>query len=180
MLAVERVARQPSTGERSNPYVVGTKTPADHVLRAGLRTLVVACYPVRARPRPPTHRGVRSFPRGARRAGDHPRQDRSGNVAAPDGAVASWAEMVRGGPLAPCGYRPCRSCVHCPVGCSGPLGGRVGRLDGPLLDVLHPAPHPRLGWHLGGAGLERLCPATPANRPLGALCQLDSLSIYSR
>src|SRR5918994_4710763 len=162
------------------PRVLDKKISAGLVLRAGLRTLVVARYPLRSRPHPPTLRGLRSFPRSARRAGAHSRQDRSGNVAAPDGAVASWTEMVRGGALAPRGDRPCRSSVHCPVGRSGSLGGRVGRLDGPFLDVLHPAPHPRLRWHLGVAGLERLCPATPANRPLGALCQLDSRSICNR
>src|SRR5215213_833744 len=156
-----------SEGRRPHvvPRILDKKVSAGLVLRAGLRTLVVARYPVRSRPRPPTHRGLRSFPRRARRAGDHPRQDRSGNVAAPDGAVACWAEMVRGGRLTPCGDRPCRSSVQCPVGRSGSLGGRVGRLDGPFLDVLHPTPHPRLRWHLGGAGLERLCPAAPANCP---------------
>src|SRR5215213_5496709 len=121
-----------SEGRRPHvvPRILDKKVSAGLVLRAGLRTLVVARYPIRSRPRPPTHRGLRSFPRRAPRAGDHPRQDRSGNVAAPDGAVACWAEMVRGGRLTPCGDRPCRSSVQCPVGRSGSLGGRVGGWTG--------------------------------------------------
>src|SRR5215207_6451549 len=151
----------------------GETAPDGHVLRAGLRALVVALDPVRPRPFSPAHRGLRAFPRGARRAGYHPGQDRGGGVGAPDGAVARRAEMVRGGPLAPCGDLTYRSSVQCPVGRPGSLVGRVGRLDESLVDVLPPATHPRHRRHLGGARLERLRLAATANRPLGALGEPD-------
>src|SRR5829696_3415596 len=102
--------------ERGTRHGVDKKVSADLILRAGLRSLVVAFDPVRSRPPPPAHRGLRAFPRGARRAGYHPRQDRGGGVTAPDGAVARRAEMVRGGPLAPRGDFTYRSSVQCPVG----------------------------------------------------------------
>src|SRR5215210_6800025 len=123
----------------------------------------------------PAHRGLRAFPRRARRAGYHPRQDWHCGITAPDGALARSSGVVRGGPLSPCGDHSCRHGAQRSAGRPGSLVGRVGRLDEPLLDVLDPAPDPRLRWHLGGAGLERLCPAPPASRPLGTLCQPDTL-----
>src|SRR5215204_1956388 len=162
------------------PRVLGKKVSAHHVLRLGLRALVVDLDPVCSRPPPPTHRGLRAFPRSDRRAGDHPRQERRGGITASDGALASRAEMVRGGPPAPCCDQSWRSSVQCPVGRPGSLLGRTKWLDGPFLDVLHPTPHPRLRWHLGGAGLERLRPAAPASRPIGTVCQPNPLDWYSR
>src|SRR5215208_1528228 len=113
------------SGER-RLRVLDKKVSAHHVLRAGLRALVVALDPVRSRPPPPAHRRLRAFSRSDSRAGDHPRQERGGGITAKDGALASRAEMVRGGPLAPCGDHPCRSSVQCPFGCPGSLLGRIG------------------------------------------------------
>jgi membrane protease YdiL (CAAX protease family) len=108
------------------PRILDKKVSAGLVLRAGLRTLVVARYPVRSRPRPPTHRGLRSFPRRARRAGDHPRQDRSGNVAAPDGAVASWAEMVAVALLLPVAIALAAAVFNVLLGAQAPSAVELG------------------------------------------------------
>src|SRR5215208_675495 len=53
------------------------------------------------------------------------------------------------------------------------LRGRVGWLVDPLADVLPLVAHPWPQWHLGGAGLQGLRPATAASRPIGAPCQPD-------
>src|SRR5215208_4583865 len=56
MLAVEGVARQPSARGRSNPYVVGEKTPTHHVLRLNLCARVDSLAPTR---RPSGHHSCR-------------------------------------------------------------------------------------------------------------------------
>src|SRR5215208_6817974 len=126
MIVVERARTRLGSGSgRRIPRVLDKKVSAHHVLRAGLRALVVALDPVCYRPPPPAHSRLRAFSRSDSRASDHPRQDWGGGITAKDGALASRAEMVRGGPLAPCGDQPCRSSVQCPVGCPGSLLGRT-------------------------------------------------------
>src|ERR687897_77694 len=183
-LCSKGMPRLGSGSGRRRPYVVprvlDKKVSTHYVLRAGLRALVVALDPVCSRPPPPAHRRLRAFSRSDSRAGGHSRQDRGGGITAKDGALESRAEMVRGGPLAPCGDQPCRSSVQCPVGCPGSLLGRTRWLGGPLLDVLPSPTRSRHRWSMGGARLERLRPAAPASRAIGTLCQPDPLDWYSR
>src|ERR687890_2228562 len=162
------------------PQVLDKKVSTHDVLRAGLRALVVALGPVRSRPLSPTHRGLRAFPRSDRGAADNPWQEWHCGVTAPDGALASRVTMVRGGPLAPCGDQPCRSSVQCPARRPGSVRGRVGWLDWPLLDVLPSPTRSRHRWSMGGTGMERLRPAAPASRPIGAICQPTPLGWHSR
>jgi hypothetical protein len=69
-------------------YIVGEMIPAHHVLRVDLRPRVVGMVSVGFRPLPQPRLPLRTFPRGCARAGGHPRQDRDGRVAGPDGALA--------------------------------------------------------------------------------------------
>src|SRR5918995_6826253 len=87
-------------GREGKPHVCRETSPAGGLLRLGLRPLMVALDPVRSGPLPPAHRGLRTFPRGAHRAGSHPWQERRGGVTTPDGALARGAGVVRGGALA--------------------------------------------------------------------------------
>src|SRR5918995_1291037 len=159
------------SGGRS-PRVLYKKVSAHHVLRAGLRSVVVALGPVLSRPLAHPYRGLRPFPRGACRAGSHPRQDRGGGVTAPDGTLARRVAVVRCSAGPPYWGHPYRCSdqrlrARCPAFL---LRSRVGWLVDPLADVLHPAPDPRPRRRLGGAWLQRLRPAALANRSLSPLC----------
>ena len=125
-----------------------------------------------SRPLAHPYRGLRAFPRGASRAGGHPRQDGCGGVTATDGTLARRVAVVRcsAGPTYwghPYRCSDQRLPARCPAFL---LRSRVGWLVDPLADVLHPAPDPRPRRHLGGAGLQRLRPAALANRSLSPVC----------
>src|SRR5829696_3767022 len=152
--------------------VLDKKVCAHPVLRAGMRPVVVALAPVLSRPLARPYRGLRAFPRGACRAGSHPRQDGCGGVTAPDGTLARRGAVVRcsAGPSYwghPYRCSDQRLPARCPAFL---LRSRVGWLVESHPDVLHPALDPRPRRHLGGAGLQRLRPAALANRSLSPLC----------
>src|SRR5215207_2408936 len=107
-LPLGRNASQLALRGRGSLYVVGETTPDHHVLRTGLRPLVVGMANVGFGPLPHPRIQLRTFPRGARRAGHHPRQERAGRLAAADGALARGAWMVRCSSLAPGWARSCR------------------------------------------------------------------------
>src|SRR5688572_29963356 len=93
MLAIEGDAAW-EVGREGWPHVAGEKVSAHGVLRAGLRTLVVALDPLLCRPRAQPNRGRWALPRSARRTGNDRRQERRDGLAATDGALACRAAMV--------------------------------------------------------------------------------------
>src|SRR5215217_8754118 len=74
------MSRLGSGSGRRRPRVLDKKVSAHHVLRAGLRSLVVALDPLLFRPLGQPDCGLRPFPRGACRACGHPRQERGGGL----------------------------------------------------------------------------------------------------
>ncbi len=110
------------------------------------------------------HNWLRTFPRGTRRAGGCPGQDRCGGATAPDRTLARGVPLVRRGAPAPRRDLWRRGGAQRPPVRRPGFLGRAERLDGPLLDLRPSAPHPRHRWLLGGAGLEGLRSGAPANR----------------
>src|SRR5215213_4139096 len=173
------MARLGSGSGRRRPYVVpqvlDKKESTHHVLRAGLRALVVVLDPLLFRPRAQPYHRLRAFPRGAGRVGAHRRQERRGGVTATDGALARRAPMVcRGAPAPHRGHPYGGGAQRLLAGCRAHLlRGRVGWLVELLDDVLPLAPRSRPRWYLGGAGLQGLRSATAASRPICTPCQPD-------
>src|SRR5215211_453010 len=93
LLASARHGRDDPTGKwvEEWPHVAGEKVSAYHVLRVGLRTLLVALDPLLSRPLGQPNRGLRAVPRSARRAGSYRRQERRDGITAADGALARRA-----------------------------------------------------------------------------------------